>query len=338
MRSNFFQFQKMSLRIIKAGILDTIQDAGRFGFQNIGINTGGMMDGFSGKLANCLLGKDLDSPVIELHFPASVFEFCEASVISITGADFSARIDEKPVALHRPITVNKGSVLQFTKVISGCRCYISVIQNFDLPVWLNSYSTNLKANAGGLGGRVFISGDVIPFEKRQSIETYISAGQKFDEFSWFVKPFEETATADIEVIAGPDWNWMSEESQEKFCNNSFNISTDADRMGYRLKGPALKLKEQQQLVSSGVSFGTIQLLPSGQLIVLMADHQTTGGYPRVATVISAHLSALAQKKPNEKITFKITDIAKAEQKLLQQYHYLLSVQHASSLKLKSLFS
>jgi antagonist of KipI len=109
-------------------------------------------------------------------------------------------------------------------------------------------------------------------------------------------------------------------------------------MGYRLEGPQLKLKEQKQLVSSGVSFGTVQLLPNGQLIVLMADHQTTGGYPRAANVISAHLPSLAQMQPKEELQFRLTSINQAERKLLQQYNYLVSVQHASSLKLKNLFS
>jgi antagonist of KipI len=327
----------MSLTIIKAGILDTIQDTGRYGFQHLGINRGGAMDRFSAQLSNCLLGKEMDAPVIELHFPASAIQFEKSAIICISGADFSPVIDNKTIPLHGAVVVNKGALLQFKKVRSGARCYLSILQNLHLKKWLDSFSTNLKGEAGGFEGRALKTGDAMRFDEIPAVNNYLPA-QNCHVLPWKAEPFEETLTDEIEVIEGQEWNWLNKEDQLLFANNSFTISNNADRMGYRLKGFELTLKEQRQLISSGVSFGTIQLLPNGQLIVLMADHQTTGGYPRIANVISAHLPALAQMRPKDEFKFRLTDTARAEQKLLQQHKYLLSIQYASSFKIKNLFA
>jgi antagonist of KipI len=325
----------MSLTIIKAGVLDTIQDLGRYGHQHKGINPTGAMDHFSFKLSNCLLGKEMDEACIEMHFPASVIQFNIATIICITGADFSPVINKKSIPLNQPVLVSAGSILQCTKVRSGVRCYLSIYNNLNVKKWLASYSTNIKAGAGGFEGRAFKTGDVIGLDQNATINQYLKE-KKCRVLSWKALPSRETATKHIECIKGSEWDWLTEESKQVFIKNQFTVSNVADRMGYRLKGLELKLKEQKQLVSSGVAFGTVQLLPNGQLIVLMADHQTTGGYPRIANVISAHLPTLAQMPPGTTLTFKTTDIDSAEHQLLQQYQYLLSVQYASSFNIEKL--
>ncbi len=327
----------MSLTIIKAGILDTIQDTGRYGYQSSGINPSGAMDRFSARLSNCLLGKEMDAPVIEMHFPAPAIRFNKAAVICIGGADFSPIIDKKSIPLHQPVVVNKDALLEFGKVASGARCYLSVLQQLGVQKWLGSYSTNLKAEAGGCNGRSFRTGDVIDFDENGQLSEFLN-GDKLKVLPWKAMPFKEIATDAIEFIKGPEWNWLTQESQQLFMNSSFTLSNVADRMGYRLKGIELEMQEQKQLISSGVNFGTVQLLPNKQLIVLMADHQTTGGYPRIANVISAHLPVLAQMKPGDEISFRMNDINNAERKLLQQHEYLLSIQYASSFKIKDLFA
>ncbi|MCW3109797.1 MAG: biotin-dependent carboxyltransferase family protein [Segetibacter sp.] len=325
----------MSLTIIKAGLSDTIQDEGRFGFQAAGINPGGAMDIFSARLANCLLGKPMNAPVIEMHFPAPVISFDEAAIICITGADFTATIGDKEIRVNQPLLINKGNILQFKKVKPGARCYLSALNNFTIAGWLNSYSTNIKAATGGLHGGPLKNGDLIPFEKIGALQTYLKE-EPFKILSWYAQPQELTVTNKIEVIKGSEWDWLDETSQQTFLKETFIITNIADRMGYKLSGTSLHVKEHQQLVSSSVSFGTLQLLPSGQLIVLMADHQTTGGYPRVANVISAHLPFLAQSKPGDAFSFAITDVERAEQKLLQQYNYLQLVQHAAGFKIEKI--
>ncbi len=325
----------MSLTIIKAGILDSIQDEGRFGFQASGINPGGAMDVFSARLANCLLGKPMNAAVIEIHFAAPVVSFNEVAIICITGANFTPEIGDREIQINQPVIVNKNAVLQFKKVKQGARCYLAVLNNFTLAPWLNSYSTNLKAAAGGLHGGQLESGDIIPFEKIDALNNYLKEETSI-VLPWKAYPEDLTVPNKLEVIKGSEWDWLDENSQQTFLNTPFKITKVADRMGYRLSGKGLHLKEQKQLVSSAVSFGTLQLLPSGQLILLMADHQTTGGYPRVANVISAHLPLLAQSRTNDAISFAITDIQTAEQKLLQQFNYLQQVQYAAGFKIEKI--
>jgi len=323
----------MSLKIIKAGVLDTIQDHGRFGYQSSGINPGGAMDPFSARLANCLIGKQMDAPAIEIHFPAPTIVFEEATIICITGADFDPLINQDSIPNNHPVAVNTNTILEFKKVRSGARCYISILQGLILQKWLNSYSTNLKVEAGGYEGRALESGDVLQYGREETICNYLQSS------AYRVLPFKAelysgSPTNCVEVIKGSEWDWLTAESQHLFTTKPFAISKLADRMGYRLQGEVLEVRKQKQLISSAVSFGTLQLLPTGQLIVLMADHQTTGGYPRVGHMISAHLPRLAQMKPHDAIRFEFVDIETAEQQIVQQYQYLLSVQHASAFKIK----
>ena len=325
----------MSLTIIKAGILDTIQDEGRFGYGALGINPGGVMDVFSARLANCLLGKQMNAPVIEMHFPAPVISFSEAAVMCIAGADFTAVIGSHEIPLNQPVLVNKGSILEFKKVKSGARCYLALLNNLIVLKWLGSNSTNLKAAAGGLHGTALKSGDVIFFENIPALYNHIK-DQSCIVLPWKAYPILEGEENKLEVFKGNEWNWLDASNKEIFLNNLYSITKVADRMGYRLSAKPLSLQESKELVSSAVAFGTLQLLPSGQMIVLMADHQTTGGYPRVAHVITAHLPKLAQYKPGDTFSFEITDMETAERKLLNQFNYLQQLQTAAAFKIENL--
>lgn len=327
----------MSLRIIKNGILDTVQDTGRHGWQHLGINSGGAMDRFSAQLSNALLGKDLNAPVIEFHFPASQILFEKETVICICGADFSPVINEQPVPLHQPIAVNKKNILKFNKLQSGARCYVSVLNEMKISKWMNSYSTNLKATAGGIEGRALLKNDVILFQNGFSVSGLLH------EKNYLTLPWKAQYSVDLRneiefIIIGSEWHWLTKEAQEIFGEHWFQITNEADRMGYRLAGQKLEVKNEDQLVSSAASYGTVQVLPNGQLIILMADHQTTGGYPRIAHVLSAHLPILAQKKPNDVIRFKMTSLEEAEKKLVAQKKYLHELQIACKFRIEELLS
>jgi antagonist of KipI len=321
----------MSLRIIRAGILDTIQDTGRFGFQHLGINPGGSMDGFSARLANALLGKSPDAAVIEMHFPAPQIVFEEPTVIALTGADFSPHINGKSVPLHHPIAVDKNSILHFSHLEQGARCYLSVLHDLVLKKWLGSYSTNMKAGAGGWNGHPLKNGDTIQFEGNYNI-TSMLRHDSHHVLPWKANDIVDTRN-EIECLMGNEWHWLTKEAQQDFLHNWYLISNDADRMGYRLNGSPLAVNREEQLVSSATAFGTIQLLPDGQLIILMADHATTGGYPRIANVISSHLPILAQKKPNNSIRFKMIDLLTAEKKVFEQKKYLQQLQNACKFRM-----
>jgi antagonist of KipI len=324
----------MSLRIIKAGILDTVQDAGRYGYQHLGINPSGAMDKYSAQLANALLGKDLNAPVIELHFPASIIQFEKDTIICITGADFTTTIDGTEIPIDHPIAVAKNTTLEFKKLAKGARCYLSVVNDFAMDKWLNSSSTNLLAELGGQNGKALKKNDVIHFKNPFNV-AHLLHNKSFAVLHW--RPDHDLEMKfEIEVVIGAEWYRLMQKSYEIFTTEKFGVTPAADRMGYRLYGKDLFVNDESQLISSAVSFGTIQLLPNGQLIVLMADHQTTGGYPKIAHVISADLPLLAQKQPMERITFKITDLQSAEEKLVAQQKYLQHLQSACKLKMENI--
>lgn len=319
----------MSLKIIKAGLLDTVQDGGRYGYQHSGINPGGAMDRFAATLGNALVGKELNAPVVELHFPAAQIRFQKPAILCLTGADFEPVINGNAVAMNTPVAVNEGAVLSFRKKRSGARCYLSVLNALQLPPWLKSYSTNTKVSAGGYKGKRLEKGDEINFEP---IEFTIQ--KEFQLLPWKYH-FDETRNNEIHFVPGPEWDWVTTRSQTFFLNNSFRITPASDRMGFRLQSEALEQSNKEQLISSAVSFGTVQLLPNGQLIVLMADHQTTGGYPRLANVISTHLSKLAQLSPGEELRFVMTSLSKAEEGLVAQQKFLLGLQNTCKLKIQT---
>lgn len=322
----------MSLRIIKQGILDTLQDTGRHGHQHLGINPNGAMDRFSAQLANAVLGKELHTPVLELHFPAPHIRFEKPAIICLTGAHFHPTLNGADIPLQQPIAVGKNTVLKFEKFQSGARCYLAIHQPLNVPEWISSYSTNLKAGAGGWKGRALLKDDVIPYATDKNIARIL---KQRDCMALPWKTQEETnAGTEIEFLIGSEWHWMNHEAQELFQNSWFQITVEADRMGYKLAGPVLEVHTNEQLVSSAVSFGTVQLLPNGQLIILMADHQTTGGYPRIAHVISAHLPLLAQKKANDVVQFRPTDLESAEARLVAREKYLHQLQMASKFRME----
>ncbi|MCW3089031.1 MAG: biotin-dependent carboxyltransferase family protein [Ferruginibacter sp.] len=311
----------MSIKIIKPGIFTTIQDMGRNGYRCDGIGPAGAMDFFAAALGNILLGNDENYPVIEMHFPAAELLFEEDILVSITGADFCASVDDIAVELWKPVLIKRQQTLCFKKYKMGARAYLSLQGEMKADKWLNSYSTNTKLKAGGYHGRPLIKGDSI------LIDLVASAmhPEHLPDITNLLQPIYEPA-GNIRCIVGPEWNSMDDASQKMFLNESFLITTQSDRMGYRLQGANLHLVDPAQLISSPVDKGTLQLLPNGQIIVLMADHQTTGGYPRIANVISADLPKLAQQAIHSKLQFELVNIETAEYALLSLYQLLESIQ------------
>jgi len=330
----------MSLKILKAGMLDSIQDMGRFGYQQVGINPTGAMDKYAAAIANILVGNNSHVPVIEMHFPAATIFFEHPALIALSGADFSATIDGNSIPTNHAVIVNKNTTLQFHSLKNKSRCYLAIKGGIKLSKWLNSYSTNLKAEAGGFSGRRLLKDDIIElnsqFDHTNQHDENDPIAIGFKTLPWQAnEDFGIEDTAQLLVLHGAEWNWLDKNSQEKFLRNPFFISHNSDRMGYRLASEPLQLITKTELVSSAVSFGTIQLLPDGQLIILMADHQTTGGYPRLGNIISVHLPMLAQLKAGDKIQFKFTDHPTAENLILKQQQHLTQLEIACKLRLEN---
>lgn len=299
----------MSISILKSGILTTFQDTGRNGFRRFGINPGGAMDRRAARLINILLGNAETEAVLEMHFPAPVLKFEADAFIALGGADFSARLNEKPIENWRPIFANKNDVLSFPERKSGARIYLAARGGFQTEKWLASASANLRAGIGKAlqkGDEVFLNSK---FEIQNSKFNCKISNSMIPRYSNFPT---------VRVTAGAEFDALTAFGAETFLKNSFSVTPNSDRMGFRLAGEPLYLLEDVRLVSSAVNFGTIQLLPDGQMIVLMADHQTTGGYPRLAHVAEIDLPLVAQLNANDKIYFKMISLPEAENLILQR--------------------
>ena len=327
----------MSLYIIKNGLLDTLQDTGRYGYQHLGINPGGAMDTIAIQVANALLGNDMDEAVLEMHFPAAEVLFEKSILIALSGADISATIDKNDVPILQPVWIRKGSRLYFGKQKNGPRVYMGVRGGYAATKWLQSSGTNLKVKAGGFAGRALQKNDRLLL-KQKTIDLQMITDKPFMALPWKAKVSGIYTEGSFHFIPGAEYDGLNDESKQKLETGDFLINQQSDRMGYRLEGETLSLQSPKEMISTAVTKGTMQLLPDGQLIVLMADHQTTGGYPRVGHVISADIPSLAQIRPGEKIGFTKTNIHEAENLLLKQQRSLQQLQNACNFRLQEYFN
>ena len=318
----------MSIEVIKAGLQDTFQDAGRFGYQHLGINPTGAMDLRAMQIANALVGNEPGEAVLEYCFPGPSLLFNTTVLIALSGADLGATISGKSIPPNHPVLIPSNTVLKFSKSQNGSFGYLAVRGGFLLQDWLGSKSTHTKAKAGGWEGRSLKKGDIIPLRKSMADLKEIQV------LPWLANVSEiYSHSSTIRCMTGNEYSWLSKKSQSALFNQSFELSLQSDRMGYRLNAKILKQTRKEEMVSTALTFGTVQLLPNGQLIILMADHQTTGGYPRVAHVISADRSALTQFRPNEKISFQLVSIEEAEKLFLQQNRYIQQLKTSCRLRL-----
>ena len=292
----------MSIKIIKKGLSDRIVDQGRFGFQDLGIQPSGPMDFLSAQLANIILGNALNHPVFELHFPASTFEFQEPMLICISGTNFVPVINEKSIALNTPIQVYPQDQLSFLQPLEGRSAYMAFKGELDEnKKWLNSYTsfqTTLKKEDHFSIKPVPLSDGLV-----NSVEHDL------------VQQVQKTLFNEHEIrfIPGPAWNDLTPASIQVLMHQSFTIDAKSNRMGFLLEGTPIHLTEPKQYVSSAVTMGTLQLLPNGQIIVLMADHQTIGGYANLGQIILVDLPRLAQLNNQCPFKLSITNVQTAHQ-------------------------
>ena len=299
----------VSLTIRKAGILTTIQDLGRFGAMRFGVNRGGVMDTSASRIANILVGNDETSAVLEMHFPAPEIEFRDETVFAISGAGFDSHLDSKPIPNWTAVRGPRGSVLRFRGKRWGSRAYLAVSDGFKVDKWLGSASTNLVAGIGGVSGRKVTAGALLDCETTSRETSGLTVGPS-------IRP-RYSRFPTVRIIPGNEFRFLTATSERDFLRGGFTLTNDCDRMGYRLSGKALHLLDDIDMVSAATTFGTIQLLPDGQLIILMADHQTSGGYPRMGTVVPVDLPLLAQCGPGDGVSFEIVTIEDAERLVLR---------------------
>ncbi|MDQ0215390.1 antagonist of KipI [Oikeobacillus pervagus] len=311
----------MSIKILNPGVLTTVQDLGRMGFQKYGVVVGGAMDSYSLRLANLLVGNSEEEAVLEVTLFGTKIQFEKDMVIAITGGDLQATMDGKKAVMWRPIWVKKGSTLHFKSAKKGCRAYISFAGGLSISNIMGSKSTYLRAEIGGYKGRALQKGDVIECNKLGKAQQDLLKEIQHSGNHWMVNyhPLIHTEqTQQIRVIKGTEFDHLQAKSKEEFFHHPFKVTSNADRMGYRIEGPSLSLTAEVEMLSEGVTFGTIQLPPSGDPIILMADRQTTGGYPKISHVITADLCHLAQLQPMATIYFEEVSLLEAVQLMLEK--------------------
>ena len=304
----------MSIQIIKQGIMDTLQDKGRYGFQHMGIPPCGYLDNLSAQLANVIVGNPKDAPIFELHFPASSFIFNEDQTICISGANFVPVVNDKSVAMNTAMHVCKNDTLHFMQPLLGKTCYLAIKGNIDSSSWLNSKSdfiSQIKTND---------QFNIIPWDADNKKNSNLSY-EKIE--SSLINNIQKHIfnSNEIRFIPGPQWNDLNTESISNILKQPFYTSLNSNRMGYKLKGPSLQLNEEKTYLSSAVTRGTMQLLPNGEVIVLMANHQTIGGYANIGQIILVDLPKLVQHKSDTLFHLNLTNVATAhsEYKQMQQW-------------------
>ena len=296
------------IEIISAGMLSTLQDLGRFGVMKDGFTQGGVMDAYSTRIANKLCGNDANAPVIEMTMLGITAKFTEEHIFAISGGRFDISLNNKPIRTNKAYLAKAGDVLSIKVAKQGLRCYLAVAGGFDVPLFMGSASTNLKINVGGFDGRKLKAGDTVKVGKASKLKNIEKRELAENTYDRIVK---------IRVVLGPQEDMFSENDLTLFSNQRYTVTSDFDRMGIRLWG-----KEKLEIISDAITFGSIQITNSGMPIILMADHQTTGGYAKIATVISADLPKLAQVKSNDKINFEIIDVDTAEKIANKQKKYI----------------
>lgn len=295
----------MGIKIANGGFMTTIQDMGRYGYQETGMSVSGVMDTRSASLANILVGNDENEAVIEVTMMGPMVEFMEDNIVAVTGGDLGAKLDGKPMPRYEAILVKAGQTLSFAGMFSGSRAYIAFAGGLDVPVVMGSKSTNLKSKVGGFEGRKLGVGDEIGFA---APKTWLPNMKKRK-----LKPDDFTARElTLRVLMGPQDDCFTEKGIATFLGSTYTISNEYDRMGCRMQGDIIEHKNGGDIITDGISFGAVQVPSHGNPIVMMADHQTTGGYTKIANVISVDLPKLAQCMPGFKIHFKKVDIEEAQ--------------------------
>jgi KipI family sensor histidine kinase inhibitor len=305
-------YLRNGIEVLKPGLQTTVQDLGRPGWQSIGVTPGGAMDREAARIANWLVGNEAAAPVLECVLIGSELRFQSDALIAVTGGEVAG------LPGWRPIRVHAGEVLNLQRLETGARIYLSVAGGFAVPAVLGGSGTHLRAGVGGFEGRALRAGDVL------SIGSRLAAALGGDSERpgippWFITPKSRPSyspSPQVRVVRGAQSDWFDAESWKRFRTKPYLMQPQSDRMGMRLIGAPLKLAGHREMASEAVAFGSVQVPPDGQPIILLADRQTLGGYAKIANVISVDLPLLAQLKPGDAVRFREVSVVEAEEALL----------------------
>ncbi len=319
---------KPTLQIIHPGMLSSVQDIGRYGYQRFGMPTAGAMDTFALRAANALLGNDDNAAAIEATVLGPRLTLLADTRIAITGANVSPAVDGESIPMWESVTVKAGSRLEFRGPTDGMRAYLAAAGGIDVPVVMGSHSTYMKAALGGFEGRPLRAGDILN-----------AHGDDHPNVSSTIRRFPQDAIPrygrahELRVALGPQHAAFTQAGIDTFLSATYTVSIHSDRMGYRLEGEPVEHLDGPDVISDGTPLGTIQIPGDGQPIILLADRGTTGGYTKIATVISTDISKVAQAMPGHTITFKAVSVEEAHEAYRNQEALLNSIKSTMNARL-----
>jgi antagonist of KipI len=327
----------MSITVLKPGMLSTLQDGGRYGFQHLGVPVSGAMDFFSHRIANILADNKADEATLEITLRGPRLRFEHDALIALCGADLSPTINGVIAPEGKAVRVRAGSVLDFGDSVAGCRAYLAIHGGFDVPVVMGSRSTYESARIGGLEGRALRRGDVLSPGLAKSAaypglaRALAGAKRGFVAPKWAVNQHIEKLGRSLQIVrilAGRHWDAFPAAARDALTAQEYRIASDSNRMGCRLEGAGVVAGGPAEILSEAVTFGTIQIPPSGKPIVLMADRQTVGGYPKIAEVAGVDLHLLAQLRPGDRLRFELVSLAQAQALWLKREQEIITIREA----------
>ena len=295
------------MTVIKQGFQDLVQDLGRDGYTHIGISPTGAADKVSMKIANLFLGNHINDAVLEITLFGGTYLFDMPTTICLSGSHFPAKIRGDEVPFNKPITIQKGDILSIGGSISGARCYLAVQDGFNVADLLGSSSTHVMSKSGGFRGRNLQKKDQLAYNEPE--KRYFPIDRKF--------PIDYNRSI-IRATPGLQHSLFDKPTQELFFSKEYTVSHQSNRMGIRIHGPKIQKRTSEDMITEGLPLGAVQVTGNGDSIITFVDHQTTGGYPKIANVIAADMHKVGQLRPGDVFTFELITMDKAETLYLAQ--------------------
>jgi biotin-dependent carboxylase-like uncharacterized protein len=308
----------VAIHVIKPGMLTTVQDSGRWGFQSRGVPVAGPMDPRSHRIANALVGNSRDAAVLEVTLLGPELEFASERLVAVTGAEFDVTLDGRAAPLYAPFIASAGARLKFGTRHRGARAYLAVSGGIATPAVLGSRATHVISAMGGVDGRPLRAGDTLPL-----LAAPAASAARAPFVRMMPLPGSE---ARVRVMEGPQREYFAEDALDVLQSAPYTIRPDSDRMGFRLQGPQLTHARGADIISDATPLGVLQVPASGQPILLMADRQTTGGYPKIATVITADIPVVGQLGPGDTIRFTVCTAREALAALIAEERALMPLE------------
>jgi antagonist of KipI len=304
------------MEVLEPGLFTTVQDLGREGYGPLGVSASGAADAVSLRVGNRLLGNAESAAALEMTLLGGTFAFPDGALLALTGSDFGATLDGKPVETWTAFEAHRGQVVRVGPTRSGARAYLCVRGGIEVKLFLGSASTHILSGLGGHEGRALRKGDVLKIGAMSGAKRIRRLTESARE--------RLTPRKVLRMTPGPQSDWFAESSQEIFCGSSYRVGEQSNRMGLRLEGPALPEASGGKMISEGVSMGAVEIPPMGLPILLFVEQQTTGGYPKIANVISADFHSLGQLRPRDEVRFQRVSFETARKLLIEQEKLLAS--------------